>query len=1058
MRELPGGDRSWCDPEAVGTGRLPARSPLIPFPDAESARKREREDSPWFLSLCGAWRFALCDRPEATPSGFHLPDHDDAAWAEVAVPGNWTLQGFDRPHYTNVQMPFPGLPPDVPEQNPTGLYRRRFALPDAWQGRRVVVHFGGAESVLYVWLNGHAIGMSKDSRLAAEFDVTAHLVEGDNTLVAMVVRWSDATYIEDQDHWFMAGLHREVFLYCTDRCHIADVRVRASLDDDLRDGRLEVRTEIGFADAPVHGLVVRVDLYDPKGARIFRRAREAPVAKAGNPYLFQGHFADVVEKIRTPRPWSTEKPDLHRLVVSLVDAEGRCIESVSQRIGFRNVVVRGRELLINGRPVLIKGVNRHDHHEERGKALTREDLRADVAQLKRFNFNAVRTAHYPNDPYFYDLCDEYGLYVVDEANIEAHAFLARICHDPRYTRAFVDRGMRMVARDKNHPSIILWSLGNESGYGPNHDAMAGWIRSYDPTRPLHYEGALRFRLDSPGPATDVVCPMYPTIDAIVAWARTRQGERPLIMCEYAHAMGNSCGSLADYWRAIRKHPGLQGGFIWDWKDQGLRRVDAAGRPWWAYGGDFGDTPNDANFCCNGLLAPDGTPHPALFEWKKIAQPVRVVGRDLRRGRIRIHNDQDFSDLSGFDIRFELTVDGRVVQRGRVPRQSIGPGAAGNVDLPIRRPSLQRGQECHLMLRFLTARASVWADRGHEVAWVQLAIPWKPDALPKSSRPRTAAKHTPLAVDQDESRAIVTGDEFCLEIDQVRGVIGSFRFRDRELFESGPRLDLFRAPTDNDGVKAWPVPASRALGRWLAWGLDELAPEPVSTVVRRQRDGGVRIDVEHRLLARAEADEPEADRTIVHQQVLLVDPAGRLRVRNEMSVGRALDDLPRLGVSLVLEPGFSRVEWFGRGPHESYVDRKEGAALGRFAGTVAEQHHDYVVPQENGNKTDVRWLALHRDDGLGLLFVARRPIECSVSHFSAHDLYAAGHVHELTPRAETFVHLDVAQRGLGSASCGPDTLPAYRLKPGRHRLEVWMAPFEPTRTDVGKLASLIRSGT
>ncbi len=1056
MRDLPGGERSWCDPEAVGVGRLPARSPLIPFPDAEAARRRDRDESPWFLSLCGDWRFRLCDRPESTPSGFEAPDHDDDAWTAVAVPGNWTLQGFDRPHYTNIQMPFPGLPPDVPEQNPTGLYRRRFALPEGWQGRRVVVHFGGAESVLYVWLNGHAVGMSKDSRLAAEFDVTAHLVAGENTLVAMVVRWSDATYIEDQDHWFMAGLHREVFLYSTDRCHIADLRVRASLDDDLRDGRLEVRTEIGFAGAPVPGLVVRVDLYDPKGGRVFRRARESGVAMAGNPYLFQGNFADVVETLHAPHAWSSEKPALYRIVVSLIDADGRCIESVSCRIGFRNVVVRGRELLINGRPVLIKGVNRHDFHEERGKALTREDLRADVAQFKRFNFNAVRTAHYPNDPHFYDLCDEYGVYVVDEADIEAHAFLARISHDPRYTRAFVDRGMRMVVRDKNHPSIILWSLGNESGYGPNHDAMAGWIRSYDPTRPLHYEGALRFRLDSPGPATDIVCPMYPTIDAIVAWAKSRRGEHPLIMCEYSHAMGNSCGSLADYWRAIRKHPGLQGGFIWDWKDQGLRRIDASGRAWWAYGGDFGDTPNDANFCCNGLLAPDGTPHPALFEWKKLAQSFRVVGRDLRRGRIRIHNDQDFSDMSGIDIRWELAVDGHVVQRGRLARPEIDPGGAGNVQLPIRRPSLLPGQECHLTLRFLTVRASVWAAKGHELAWVQLAIPWKPDAASNAMRRRTGAKHSALVVEQDEARAVVAGDEFRLEVDRTRGLVDSFRWREHELLVSGPQLDVFRAPTDNDGVKAWPVPASRALGRWLAWGLDEISPAPISTVVRRQRDGGVRIDMEHRLVARAEDDEAVTDRTIEHRQILLIDPTGRLRARNEMVVGDVLDDLPRLGVSLVLESGFSGVEWFGRGPHESYLDRKESAALGRFAGTISEQHHDYVVPQENGNKTDVRWLALCRDDAVGLLFVARKPIECSVSHLTAHDLYAARHINELEPRAETFVHLDVAQRGLGTASCGPDTLPAYRLKPGRHRFDVWLAPFEPAGVDPGKLAALIRA--
>jgi beta-galactosidase len=1052
--------RAWADPEVVGEGRLPARSTFVAFPDPEAARTGRPADSPWRQCLDGPWRFRLCPRPEAVPADFAEPDLDDDDWAQAAVPGNWTLQGFDRPHYTNIQMPFPGRPPEVPGENPTGLYRRRFRLPAGWSGRRVVVHFGGAESVLYAFLNGRLLGLSKDSRLPAEFDLTPHLRRGENVLAAMVVRWSDATWIEDQDHWFMAGLHRSVHLDATAPCHIADVRVRATLDDAYRDGLLDVRTEVGFAGEPVAGHRVRVELYGPRGGRVFRRPKEAPVATRANPYLFQGCFADVIEPVSAPQRWSAETPHLYTLVVTLLDPDGACLEAVAQRIGFRRVEVRRRELLINGRPVLVKGVNRHDHHPERGKAVTRDDIRADLVAMKRLNFNAVRTAHYPNDPALYEICDELGLYVVDEADIEAHACLARIAHDPRYAGAFLDRGMRMVMRDKNHPSIVLWSLGNESGYGPHHDAMAGWIRHFDPTRPLHYEGALRFSLDEPGPATDVVCPMYPEIDAIVAWARRKKGERPLIMCEYAHAMGNSCGGLADYWRAIRRHHGLQGGFIWDWKDQGLLRERADGRRDWAYGGDFGDAPHDANFCINGLVGPDGAPHPAAFEWKKVGQPVRIEAADLRRGRIRIHNDQDFADLSWLEARFEVSVDGRVVQRGRLPRLAIGPGEARVLRLPLRRPDgLLPGQVALLTVRLHTARPLAWAPKGHEVAWEQLPLPYAPDRRPsvRTAPARTPARD-PLVLDQDEHAAVVRGGDLHLAIDRDAGRIGPLRWRDEAVWTAGPFLDVFRAPTDNDGVKAWPAPPSRALGRWLRWGLDRAVAASLSTVVRRTRDGGVRVDLLHRLDARDGDDGiPAADEwAIVHRQRLEISADGRLRATQEIVVGDALDDLPRLGVRATLAPGFDRVEWLGRGPHESYADRRDGAAFGRYAGTVAEQHHPYVVPQETGNKTDVRWLALEQGGRAGLLFVARRPIEASVSHFTAHDLYAATHLGDLEPRPETFVHLDAAQRGLGTASCGPDTAPRYRIRPGRHRIETWIVPYVPGRADPGRLAAAIRA--
>ncbi|MFP6639777.1 MAG: glycoside hydrolase family 2 TIM barrel-domain containing protein, partial [Myxococcota bacterium] len=662
-----GVERSWADPECVGLGRLPARSPLVPFSDPLAAASGDRETSPYWMSLDGHWRFRLCQRPDWTPAGFQEGGFDDSSWDEALVPGNWTCQGHDRPHYTNIQMPFPGEPPEVPEDNPTGLYRRKFRIPEPWKGRRVVVHFGGAESVLYAWLNGRPLGLSKDSRLPTEFDVTSHLVEGENTLVAMVVRWSDATYIEDQDHWFMAGLHREVYLYSTHPIYLADLKVQSELDEEGDQGLLNLEVQVGSLNASVTGYTVEAELESPLGKRVTRSPLEASVEERTNPYLYRGHRACIQKEIRAPLAWSAEEPHLYTLVVSLMNPEGERVECVGTRVGFRQVEVCGRELRVNGRAVMLRGVNRHDHHESRGKAVSREDMLADVQLMKQFNINAVRTAHYPNDPYFYDLCDEYGLYVVDEANIESHAFLAHVCHDPRYAQAFLERGIRMVQRDKNHPCVILWSLGNESGYGPNHDAMASWIRHYDPTRPIQYEGALQWNLYGKPFASDIVCPMYTPVEEIVRYARSKQAERPLILCEYAHAMGNSGGGLGEYWDAFHRYPGLQGGFVWDWIDQGLLRHDENGRPYWAYGGDFGDEPNDANFCINGLLAPDRTPHPMLWELKKLAQPVHFEEVNLARGRFRIHNRQDFADLSWLSLSWEVSVDGQIRKRGRLPR-------------------------------------------------------------------------------------------------------------------------------------------------------------------------------------------------------------------------------------------------------------------------------------------------------------------------------------------------------------------------------------------------------
>jgi beta-galactosidase len=850
----------------------------------------------------------------------------------------------------------------------------------------------------------------------------------------MVIRWSDASFIEDQDHWWMAGIHREVALYATDRTTIHDVFAVADLDDSYTEGRLSVRTEVASAAPLGPGWKVRVELFGPNGTAVLRKPLEGEVPLRENPYVFKGHWVELRKSIRRPKLWSAEAPHLYRLVVSLLDPGGETREVVTQRVGFRRVEIGDRELRINGRPVLIKGVNRHDHDEERGKVVSRELMLEDVRLMKQFGFNAVRTAHYPNDSHFYDLCDEYGLYVIDEANIESHAHLRSICRDPRYLPAFLDRGMRMVQRDKNHPSIIFWSLGNESGYGPNHDAMAGWIRRYDPSRPLHYEGALQFDLYAEAPATDVICPMYPQIDAIVAWAKSGHGDRPLIMCEYSHAMGNSNGSLADYWDAIESHHGLQGGFIWDWVDQGLVKLSEESQRYWAYGGDFGDEPNDRNFCINGLVWPDRTPHPAMWEHKKLVQPLAVEAVNLRRGRIRIRSKQDFTSLRWLRGSFEVSVDGRVVQRGRVGALDLDPGESRVFELPLRMPKCAPGETPILTLRFHTARDLPWAEKGHEVAWEQFELPRR------AGKPVLRERTGGVELDQDADRARVRGEHFELSIDKRAARLEWLRYDGVEVLRSGPRLELWRAPTDNDGIKSGIRLEGTALQRWLEWGLDELVFTGQRSSVRVNREGDALCVLE--LSARG----AQSKAAVRHTQKVAVAADGTIDCSNLFRVDRQLDDLPRLGVDLRLPAGFEQLSWFGRGPHESYPDRKRGAPLGLYRSRVTDQYVPYILPQEHGNHTDTRWLTLQRDDGVGIRITAEETLQFAASHYPTEVLFRAFHTHELEPTEEVTLRLDAAQRGLGTGSCGPDTLPAYRIRPGTHRLGFRIRPYRATEGD------------
>jgi beta-galactosidase len=1027
---LPEG-ASWRDPTHTGAGRLAMRVPFVPHSDIVSARLGD-EASPWCASLDGAWAFVIVDRPEVVGRAHVDPETDDGGWDRLAVPSNWTMHGYDRPHYTNVQMPFPGPPPAVPDANPTGVYRRWFTVPRQWRGRHVQLEVGGAESVLYVYCNGQFVGSGTDSRLSSTFDLTPFLRPGRNLLACVVVRWSAHSYVEDQDQWWMAGIHRRVRLVARGPVGIADVRVDAS-SRPAGGGTLSVDVEVAFADVePAPGWQVTARLESLAGRAVGRVLR-GDVPHLLWPYVFAGHVTRLAMSAPTVKPWSAETPQRYRLVVTLSDPSGAEQEVVSQLVGFRTVVVHDGLMQVNGRPITIRGVNRHDHHPVRGKAVTVDDMRADLVLMKQHNINAVRTSHYPNDPRLLDLCDELGMYVVAEADIEAHAYNESLCHDPRYRATWLERGARMVARDRNHPSVILWSLGNESGYGPNHDALAGWIRRVDATRPLHYEGAIASDWRSTTgweggrAATDVVCPMYASVDQITAWAEAGAHDRPLVLCEYSHAMGNSNGGLADYWDAIGAHRQLQGGFVWEWKDHGLQQRLDDGRVRLAYGGQFGDEPNDANFVADGLCSADLVPHPAMTELAWVYRPVAVTATGS--GPLRIENRDAFRSTAWLRASWELLVDGRVVRRGPLRLAAVAPGAVVRLPMPVERPALRPGQEAHLTVRFVTRDASGWAPAGHLVAWDQVAIGRR------AGRPRPPASGSGKADVRDGTDGVeVRVGALAVRVERDTGHLVALSHEDRPLLTAPLRLELWRAPTDNDGLKLLPVPPRRPLARWRAAGLHALGRSCLGVQVARVR-GGARVTVEHVLT-------PSSAPAVRHRQVLVIGVAG-VEVFDTVSVPDELADLPRLGHSLLAPADLRTVHWFGLGPGESYADRCRGSLVGSYEAPVDEL--PYVMPQEFGLRTGVRRWALVDARGVGLAIEALAPQTLSVSatHHTAADLAAAVDVVDLRRRDEVVVHVDVAHRGLGTASCGPDTAPSYRLRAGTWQWRWRLGPTAAT---------------
>jgi beta-galactosidase len=1014
--------KTFQQPELTGINRVPMRATQYSFPSAEAALTQSREASPWWRSLNSTWRFLYRESPEDLPEAVETLALDGPEWADIPVPGMWSFHGYSFPHYTNLKMPFHEEAPFTPERNPTGVYARTFDVDPSWQGRRVVLHFGGVEGVLQLYLNGQFLGLNKDSRLPSEYDITERVLWDEvNTLTAVVIQYSDASFVEDQDQWRLGGIHREVSLYSTEHIYLEDVFARADYDPETGIGALELTARVEMGAVPEAGWSIDWQLLDDSARSISGAVRTEPVLTArGNLERWPRVGAKIQETFASVQPWSAEQPQRYRLVLSLKSPAGVVVESTATWIGFRRVEVKDRQLLINGQAVLIKGVNRHDHSDTEGKVVSEELMRQDLEVMKAFNVNAVRSAHYPNDPKFYDLCDEYGFYVVDEANIESHDFHNQICQDKRYLNAFMERGMRMVMRDKNHPSIIMWSLGNESGYGPNHDAMAGWIRHYDSSRVLHYEGAIsrgqsHSNWDQGRMATDIINPMYSSVKDLVDWVETVKDPRPVIPCEYSHAMGNSNGGLREYFEAFEKYEGLQGGFIWEWIDHGLKETSASGENYWAYGGDYGDTPNDANFIADGLVWPDRRPHPALFEFKKLAQPVAVSLSELDVCQLRIRSKQDFRNLDYLEAEWTLAGDGQILASGTLPVLNIAAQQAKDFELTevLEYQKSFTGELLTLHISFKLIDGEGLLPAGHEVAWEHFVL---------QENPLLSATDLLSVV---ETKALSSSIELCAqglraEVSRTSGQLLSLEKDQGNVLAAPLQFTWWRAGTDNDGVKLWDGQADKPLMRWKASGLHET----------EQRLSAQQILSDGTVESVFKLSTPvHADAGTLQQSVRMTD-AGLL-VQNELTCIDALPDLPRIGNQFALVVGFETVQYQGMGPYENYRDRNAGVWQDLFETSVADMHVPYIMPQECGSRSEVRVCAFKNvDNGTTVRVEAvDQRFEFKASHYTDADLFAATHTHELSPRPETYVSIDHLQRGLGTKSCGPDTLEKYRIQPG-----------------------------
>jgi beta-galactosidase len=1046
----------WENQHLLQINREPMHVPLGAYETEQQAASCDRKSSAYRKCLDGVWKFTLVDNPNNRPKNFHELDYDAEQWADIQVPGNWELQGFSYPIYTNVMYPFDRTdkkgkhlltfterhsednqmfnPPFVPADNPTGCYITTFEIPENWTNRSVFLSFGGVESALYLWVNGLPVGYSQDSKLPAEFKIDQYIKIGENKLAVQVMRFCDGSYLEDQDYWSLSGIHRSVILYSKPLIHIIDFKIQPILDSAYKDAKIITYCYVNKGESYAD-YRIKAKLLDQEGNLAIPEVIEQ--ISSSSPMYYREAFppeagaALFQMEIKEPYHWNDEFPYLYTMIFTLIDKEEKEIDFESSRIGFRRIEINKQGIMcLNGKRLIIRGVNRHEHMADSGRVVSETWMLKEIAAMKQLNFNAVRTSHYPNDPMWYDLCDQYGMYVVDEANLETHGMERVLSLDSEWASAYLDRAVRMVLRDKNHPSILIWSLGNESGLGMHHAAMAGWIRYYDPYRLVQYESG------SPScEISDLRVPMYPHLDWVDEVMADANDIRPMVMCEYAYSKSNSNGNVNKYWQYVEKYPRFQGGFVWDWQDKALTRLDENNQKYWAYAGDFNEPVSDhvKDMCLNGVVSPDLTPHPGAFEIKKVQAPIAMRINDINKGLFTIVNRYLVNDLSHVGLEWKLLKNGEIIEAGSINKFTTMTTSSKDtliylVVIPYTITKLEPEAEYYLDAHFVLTEELWWVKAGHIVYAEQFLI----QSVISNQHQLNETPRSCIDISENEHKFQIKGENFSVCFSKEEGILTNYTRKGVQLVSCGPVENFYRAPTGIDlacGGDGYSVAVD-----WHKAGLDKLNREiqEVKYFVNESRS-------EVLVSIRAWIFGTNKDQGIQSEIRYLISYEGTIEVTCKYNISLGLPILPRIGVTIKVPKCLEHLTWYGRGPHESYSDRKESAHVGLYQCKVDETSCPYIVPVEWGGKEDVRWFTLADTNNQGIRIEGNQLLHLDVHRYSIQEIAAAKHDTDLIPGDEMHIDIDHIHSGLGGDTGWFKTIhEEFQVKPGAYEFSFYIA--------------------
>ena len=1004
--------KTWENHQIDGINRMPARAHFLTFPSKEKALLNNNRYTHAFKNLNGVWKFMFLDAPEYSPEGFFNSDFDVTKMDDITVPGNWQLQGYGKMHYSDLWYNFPINPPYVPTENPTGIYKRTFFVEESYRDKKIIIGFCGVDSAYHLWINGKEVGYSKVARNESEFDITDIIRVGEeNDVTVRVYQWSDGTYLEDQDMWWESGIFRDVELIGVPKDGINDYKVIADLDDEYKNGIFKVEAFLRTTKE----VNVTFELVDAGENTVFTKT---VVAKEGK--------ACIDEVIADVNHWTAETPYLYKLFMTVED-DGQIVEVIPQNVGFRNIRLNGETFLVNGVAIKFKGVNRHDYSPQNGRVVSREEIEKDIILMKQFNINAIRTSHYPNSYYLYDLCDEYGMYLIAETDLECHGFELTgdykwITDDPSWELAYVSRMTRMIERDKNHPAIIFWSLGNESAFGCNFRKMTDVAHEMDPTRLVHYEGD--FDVES----ADVYSTMYTWIEnpkkPYLMKDIIEKSKKPHVHCEYCHAMGNGPGNLKDYQDLVYAHDKLQGGFVWEWFDHGIESFTESGEKYYRYGGDFGDDPSNKDFCIDGLIMPDRTPSPGLYEYKKVIEPITTTAVDIQKGIINLLSRYDFANLDRFNLVYKVMEDDVILQTGFMAVPSIEARANKDITLPydLSAIKVKPGAHYYVNISYQLREDTSYASSGHELATAQFELPLYKEGI--VVRPEGI-----LNVEKEHTTLHVKGANFSLDFNLVNGNLMNIVRDGMQVLSKGPRLTLWRAPISND---------MEIIDKLKKVYFLHLEHEVVMNIDYHMEGNILKVEVDtiNSTTNSAWHFKTKYVYTVCPSGDILIDVEGTPSGRVDL----APDMLPRIGVSMHLDKSMEHVRYFGMGPGENYADSKEAAQMGLYANTVDGLFTNYVIPQENGNHMGCKWVSMTNDRGMGLLASTEGDFNFSASWYEDKDLDDAKHTCDLVKRDYIVFNVDYKQNALGTNSCGQWQLDKYRAKFEDFKLSFRLTPF------------------